>query len=207
MGVAWCTGSGYVLRRAALQSIGGFPVGSLAEDVCCSSMLLGSGWNTAFVHEPLQFGTVPDSLTSHLKQRTRWVSLHEMSHDERKYADGLQTIGTVQTSLKLRFSVFGPLVKHMTFPQRLCGFVYTVSSLFTVFLVASMFTAPIVLVSHGNLVPFTTINQLKWLVRSNFLTTVLNRINEFISYLPSGYATGQRDARAMMWMAPCKSEC
>lgn len=73
MGVAWCTGSGYVLRRAALQSIGGFPIGSLAEDVCCSSMLLGSGWNTAFVHEPLQYGTVPDSLTSHLKQRTRWV--------------------------------------------------------------------------------------------------------------------------------------
>lgn len=187
MGVAWCTGSGYVLRRKALQSIGGFPIGSLAEDVCCSSMLLGSGWNTAFVHEPLQFGTVPDSLTSHLKQRTRW------------------TIGTVQTSFKLRFSVFGPLVKHMTFPQRLCGFVYTISSLFTVFLVLSMFTAPIVLVAGGNLVPFTTIDQLKWLVRANFLTIVLNRINELISYLPSGYRTGQRDARAMMWMAPCES--
>ncbi|KAJ9631285.1 hypothetical protein H2204_008227 [Knufia peltigerae] len=187
LGVAWCIGSGYVLRRAALKSIGGFPIGSLAEDVCCSSMLLGSGWNTAFVHEPLQFGTVPDSLTSHLKQRTRW------------------TIGTVQTSLKLRFSIYGPLVKHMTFPQRLCGFVYTVSSLFTVFLVMSIFTTPIVLVSHGNLVPYKTINQLKWLVRANFLTTVLNRINEFISYLPSGYVTGQRDARAMMWMAPFHS--
>lgn len=73
LGVAWCTGSGYVMRRAALEAIGGFPTGSLAEDVCTSSMLLGSGWNTAFVHEPLQFGTVPDSLSSHLKQRTRWV--------------------------------------------------------------------------------------------------------------------------------------
>ncbi|KAK4940215.1 hypothetical protein LTR10_019644 [Elasticomyces elasticus] len=187
MGVAWCTGSGYVLRRAALQSIGNFPIGSLAEDVCTSSMLLGSGWNTAFVHEPLQYGTVPDSLMSHLKQRTRW------------------TIGTVQTSLKLRFSVFGPLVKHMTFPQRLCGFVYTVSSLFTIFLVCSMFTAPIVLVSGGNLVPYTTINQLKWLIRSNFLSAILNRANEAISYLPSGYRTGQRDARAMMWMAPFHS--
>ena len=74
LGVAWCTGSGYVLRRAALEEIDGFPTGSLAEDVCCSSMLLGAGWTTAFVHEPLQYGTVPDSLTSHLKQRTRWVS-------------------------------------------------------------------------------------------------------------------------------------
>lgn len=74
LGVAWCTGSGYILRRKALADIGGFPIGSLAEDVCTSSMLLGSGWNTVFVHEPLQFGTVPESLTSHLKQRTRWVS-------------------------------------------------------------------------------------------------------------------------------------
>ena len=66
--MAWCTGSGYILRRQALSEIGGFPIGSLAEDVCCSSMLIGSGWNTAFIHEPLQFGTVPDSLASHLKQ-------------------------------------------------------------------------------------------------------------------------------------------
>lgn len=119
----------------------------------------------------------------------------------------IQTIGTVQTSFKLRFSLFGPLVKHMTFPQRLCGFVYTISSLFTVFLVLSMFTAPIVLVAGGNMVPYNTTDQLKWLIRANFLTTILNRINEFVSYLPSGYRTGQRDARAMMWMAPCKCPC
>jgi len=63
------------MRRDALDSIGWFPLGSLAEDVCTSSMFLGAGWNTAFVHEPLQFGTVPESLSGHLKQRTRWVSL------------------------------------------------------------------------------------------------------------------------------------
>lgn len=67
------------MRRAALEAIGRFPTGSLAEDVCTSSMLLGDGWNTAFVHEPLQFGTVPDSLTSHLKQRTRWVSFLDIN--------------------------------------------------------------------------------------------------------------------------------
>jgi cellulose synthase/poly-beta-1,6-N-acetylglucosamine synthase-like glycosyltransferase len=186
MGVAWCTGSGYVVRRKALEEIGGFPTGSLAEDVCCSSMLLGNGWHTAFVHEPLQYGTVPDSLTSHLKQRTRW------------------TIGTVQTAFKLRFSVAGPLVKHMTFPQRLCGFVYTVSSLFTVFLVLSMLTSPVVLLARGNLVPFSNYHQLKWLIRALFGSMVLNRLNEAVSYLPCGYLTGRRDERAAMWMAVCK---
>ena len=74
LGVAWCTGSGYAIRRTAIDELGGFPIGSLAEDVCTSSMLLGAGWKTAYVHEPLQYGTVPESFVGHLKQRTRWVS-------------------------------------------------------------------------------------------------------------------------------------
>lgn len=75
MGVAWCTGSGYVVRRTALDQIGNFPCGSLAEDVATSTLLLGKGWKTAYVHEKLQFGTVPEDYGSHLKQRTRWVRL------------------------------------------------------------------------------------------------------------------------------------
>ncbi|KAJ5661882.1 uncharacterized protein N7477_009498 [Penicillium maclennaniae] len=73
MKVAWCTGSGYVVRREALDEIGNFPLGSLAEDVATSTLMLGKGWKTAYVHEPLQFGTVPDDFGSHLKQRTRWA--------------------------------------------------------------------------------------------------------------------------------------
>lgn len=79
LGVAWCTGSGYAIRRKALDEIGGFPIGSLAEDVCSSSVLLGAGWKTAYVHEPLQWGTVPETLTGHLKQRTRWVRLADFT--------------------------------------------------------------------------------------------------------------------------------
>lgn len=73
LGAAWCTGSGYAIRRCAIDDIGGFPTESLAEDVCTSSMLLGLGWKTAYIHEALQFGTVPESFVGHLKQRTRWV--------------------------------------------------------------------------------------------------------------------------------------
>ena len=62
------------MRKTALEDIGGFPTGTLAEDVACSSLLLGKGWKTAYVHEELQFGGVPDSYAGHIKQRTRWVS-------------------------------------------------------------------------------------------------------------------------------------
>lgn len=75
MGVAWCTGSGYVVRRNALDEIGQIPIGSVAEDVLTSTLLLGAGWKTVYVHEPLQYGTVPDSYGSHIKQRTRWVEI------------------------------------------------------------------------------------------------------------------------------------
>lgn len=60
LNAAWCTGSGYICRRNALDDIGGIPVGGIAEDVATSNLFIGKGWVTAYVHEPLQFGTVPD---------------------------------------------------------------------------------------------------------------------------------------------------
>jgi len=80
LGVAWCTGSGYIMRREAISDIGGFPTSSLAEDVLTSSLMLGAGWVTMFVDEPLQHGLMADSLASHLKQRTRWVSFLVRGH-------------------------------------------------------------------------------------------------------------------------------
>lgn len=73
LGHADCLGSGYVMRRTALEGIGGFPTESLSEDVCCSAKLLGAGWKTCFVQEFVQYGSVPESYYAHVKQRTRWV--------------------------------------------------------------------------------------------------------------------------------------
>jgi hypothetical protein len=75
LGHADCLGSGYIMRRAALEGIRGFPTESLSEDVCCSAALLGAGWKTAFVPEAVQYGSVPESFLGHIKQRTRWVSV------------------------------------------------------------------------------------------------------------------------------------
>ncbi|KAG4027879.1 hypothetical protein MFRU_026g00600 [Monilinia fructicola] len=183
-GVAWCTGSGYAIRRAALDDIGGWPVGSLAEDTFTSSLLLGAGWKTAFCHEALQYGTVPDTITGHLKQRTRW------------------TLGTLQTALKLKFCLFGKLVKGMGFFARLSAFVFAIDAFFKIFLVIALLTIPIVLVSGGQLVAYNNTEQLKWQIRFCFASLVLTRLNEWITYIPSGYRLAQRDAGAQMWMAP-----
>merc|ERR1712000_11804 len=186
-GVAWCTGSGYVIRRKALEAIGGWPTGSLAEDVYTSSLLLGNGWKTAFVHEPLQFGTIPDTYTSHLKQRTRW------------------SLGTIQTAIKLNFCIYGDVVKNMTFFQRLSGFLFPAGELFSLFLTVVLVSIPVVLVSGGTLVAYANYNDLRWQIRLAFIALILTRFHEFVGYLPASYRFAQRDALAHVWMTPYHS--
>ena len=184
LGVAWCTGSGYVARRAALDEIGNFPLGSLAEDVATSTHMLGKGWRTAYIHEGLQYGTVPDTYSGHLKQRTRWA------------------IGTVDTSFKLKFYLWGEKIKRLTIAQRVSGFCYSVMSLFNIVLVFSLFAMPIVLITGKKLVAYATDEQLRWLIRACFAAMAANRLCELCLFLPSGYSTGQRGGRSQLWMAP-----
>lgn len=189
LGVAWCTGSGYVVRREALDQIGNFPLGSLAEDVATSTLMLGKGWKTAFIHEPLQFGTVPEDYGSHLKQRTRWA------------------IGTVDTSFKLKFCLYGDKVKQMTFAQRFSGFLYASLSIYTILLTISLFAIPIILAMGKPLVAFATETQLRWLIRTCFASVIVNRLCEFVLFMPAGYHTGQRGSRYQLWMSPYIALC
>lgn len=189
MHVAWCTGSGYVVRREALDEIGNFPLGSLAEDVATSTLMLGKGWKTAYIHEPLQFGTVPDDFGSHLKQRTRWA------------------IGTVDTAFKLKFCLWGDAVRKMTIAQRFSGFLYATLSLYTLLLTASLFAIPVILLWGKQLVAYANQDQLHWLIWACFATTIVNRLCEFALFIPAGYHTGQRGSRYQLWMSPYIALC
>lgn len=189
LGVAWCTGSGYVVRRTALDEIGNFPLGSLAEDVATSTLMLGKGWKTAYVHEPLQYGTVPEDFGGHLKQRTRWA------------------IGTVDTSFKLNFCLWGDQVRQMTVAQRFSGFLYATLSMYTILLTISLFAIPIILVMEKPLVAYANNEQLRWLIRAAFASVISNRICEFALFMPAGYHTGQRGARYQLWMSPYIALC
>lgn len=73
IGAPLCTGTGYVARRSALESIGGWPLAYTGEDYMLSALLTGQGWEAAFVREPMQVGLAPESLKALLEQRVRWV--------------------------------------------------------------------------------------------------------------------------------------
>lgn len=74
-GNASCDGSGFVMRREAIEMIGGWPTHSVSDDSLCSEMLLAAGWKLAIVNEKLQTGIQPDTMAGYLKQRMRWVGV------------------------------------------------------------------------------------------------------------------------------------
>jgi cellulose synthase (UDP-forming) len=72
-GAFWC-GSGAVIRRRALEAVGGLATETITEDFHTSLKLHKAGWQSRFHNEPLVFGIAPQNIAQFLLQRDRWVS-------------------------------------------------------------------------------------------------------------------------------------
>jgi cellulose synthase/poly-beta-1,6-N-acetylglucosamine synthase-like glycosyltransferase len=71
---AFFVGTSAVIRRSALDSIGGFATGTATEDIHTSLRLHARGWKSVFVPEPLAFGLEAESLKEFFRQRRRWAA-------------------------------------------------------------------------------------------------------------------------------------
>lgn len=69
---AFYCGSCAVLRRAALDRIGGFATGTVTEDVHTSIKLHKAGYQSIYHNESLAFGVAPASYAPYQTQRLRW---------------------------------------------------------------------------------------------------------------------------------------
>jgi cellulose synthase (UDP-forming) len=69
---AYFCGSCAVLRRRALDSIGGFAIGTITEDLHTSLRLHKKGYRGVYYPESLAFGLAPHSVRAFLLQRQRW---------------------------------------------------------------------------------------------------------------------------------------
>jgi cellulose synthase (UDP-forming) len=69
---AFFCGSCGVVRRAALDDIGGFATGSVTEDIHTSIRLHKRGWHSVYHARSLAFGLAPATAIPFLKQRLRW---------------------------------------------------------------------------------------------------------------------------------------
>ncbi|NGM36712.1 UDP-forming cellulose synthase catalytic subunit [Methylobacterium sp. DB0501] len=65
-------GSAALLRRQALDDVGGFSGITITEDCETALDLHGRGWTSAYVDKPLIAGLQPESLADFIVQRSRW---------------------------------------------------------------------------------------------------------------------------------------
>lgn len=68
----WC-GSAAVIRREALESVGGVLYDTIAEDFHTTIAMHQNGWRTAYHGEVLVQGLAPHDLDAFLLQRDRWA--------------------------------------------------------------------------------------------------------------------------------------
>ncbi len=95
---AYFAGSCAMIRRKALDDIGGFATGSITEDMLTSIRLHAKGWSSVYHNENLAFGIAAETLRPFSIQRQRWG------------------VGNWQVFVRAN-PVF---MRGLTFPQRLC---------------------------------------------------------------------------------------
>ncbi|WP_449001108.1 glycosyltransferase [Myxosarcina sp. GI1(2024)] len=68
-----CSGTSFVVRRKALESIGGFVTDSLSEDYFTGIGLSAKGYSLAYLDEKLSAGLAAENIAAHALQRLRWA--------------------------------------------------------------------------------------------------------------------------------------
>ncbi|MFL5272862.1 MAG: UDP-forming cellulose synthase catalytic subunit, partial [Anaeromyxobacteraceae bacterium] len=70
---AFFCGSCAVLRRAALEQVGGIAVQTVTEDAHTALKMHRRGWRTAYLGLPQAAGLATETLSAHVGQRIRWA--------------------------------------------------------------------------------------------------------------------------------------
>ena len=102
-------GSCAILRREALEEVGGMSTASVTEDAYTSLQIHKKGWNSAYLRRPLAAGMATERLADHMGQRTRWAQgmVQMLRIDNPLFARGLswgQRLVYLNSSLHFLFS-------------------------------------------------------------------------------------------------------
>ena len=68
-----CAGTSFLVRRKALNDIGGFVTDSLSEDYFTGIRLSAKGYRLVYLDEKLSAGLAAESIAAHASQRIRWA--------------------------------------------------------------------------------------------------------------------------------------
>ena len=70
--VAFCCGSCSIIRRKAVDMVGGIPISSITEDILTTLSLLTVNYRTVYLNEKLSQGMAAQSVNGYFIQRARW---------------------------------------------------------------------------------------------------------------------------------------
>jgi cellulose synthase (UDP-forming) len=73
LGAMICCGTNFLVRRAALDEVGGFPVEGLIEDVELSIKLQEAQWRIVYINQVLARGLGPEDMSAYVSQQLRWA--------------------------------------------------------------------------------------------------------------------------------------
>lgn len=109
----WC-GSATVVRRSALEEVGGVLTDTVAEDFHTTIAMHARGWRTRYHDEVLVQGRAPHDLAGFLLQRARWAR-----GNLAVFRTAENPITCRGLSVKQRLSYFGSLFNYFSGAQRL----------------------------------------------------------------------------------------
>ena len=72
VGAVVCAGTSFLMRRRALDQVGGFSTDSLSEDLATGIRLIALGWRGLFLPEKLSAGLAAPGVADFAQQRLRW---------------------------------------------------------------------------------------------------------------------------------------
>ena len=72
VGAVVCAGTSFLMRRQALDEVGGFSTDSLSEDLATGIRLIALGWQGLFLPEKLSAGLAAPGVADFAQQRLRW---------------------------------------------------------------------------------------------------------------------------------------
>jgi len=170
-GATFFCGSCAVIRRTALESVGGVPTETVTEDCHCSLRMQKKGWRTAYLRVPLAAGLATERLMLHIGQRMRWGRgmIQIMRTENPLFSKGL--------NLAQRLCYFNAMF-HFLFP--LPRFVFLTAPLaFLIFGESIIAASPLAIVAYAGphiVLSVTTASRIQKTVRHSFWSEIYETV-------------------------------
>ncbi|BGP38888.1 hypothetical protein JCM10449v2_002826 [Rhodotorula kratochvilovae] len=178
------TRSGFLLRRAALTEIGGFPADSWIHDGQCEALLQGRGYKVQQVDEVLQWGMAKPTYTAQVN--TMMVN----------------RLGPLRTAHRLGWFVRGDKTRLMPFTARLKAIGRALLPIFSVIVVLLAYVYPFMFSFGGILVLTPNLSNLNRLLQVTLVMILLHKLHEALWCWSTGLPSPRRALQAWIFAAP-----